>query len=102
MIRAELDEVLTPTGTKYSRRPRASALGIEAIASRGDAVVCALCRFLIEAGHNPKTPMEVYRGKTLALHVRSIGEGAKLTVSEAGPIFMKWTPAEDRGYGLEK
>jgi hypothetical protein len=84
MLRAELDEVVSP-GDKYSRRPRASALGIEAIAGKGDAVVCALCRKLLEAGHDPAEPMEVYRGATLALHVRSIGEAAKLTVQETSP-----------------
>jgi hypothetical protein len=93
-IRADLDEVLQP-GQSYSRRPRARALGIEVIAGRrSDAVVCALCRRLL--GHNPATPMEVYRGSTLALRVRSIGEGAKLTVKETGggPRFTPWQPFE--------
>jgi len=93
-IRAKLDEVMRP-GRSYSRRPRARALGVEVIATRrSDAVVCALCRRLVEAGHDPATPMEVYRGQTLALHVRSIGEAAKLTVTEAGfgPRFTLWKP----------
>jgi hypothetical protein len=47
------------------------------------APVLALCRALIGAGHDPATPLEAYRGSTLCLRVRSIGEGAKLTVSEA-------------------
>jgi hypothetical protein len=93
-IRAELDEVIRP-GQSYSRRPHARALGVEVFATRrSDAVVCALCRRLVEAGHDPATPMEVYRGQTLALHVRSIGEAAKLTVTEAesGPRFTPWKP----------
>jgi hypothetical protein len=72
-IRAELDELRQP-GQRYSRRPRVSAAGMEVVATRqGDAVVCALCRRLVEAGHDPATPLEIYRGATLALRVRSIG-----------------------------
>jgi len=95
-IRVELDEVMRPSQS-YSRRPRARALGVEVIAPRSsDAVVCALCRRLVEAGHDPATAMEVYRGQTLALHVRSIGEAAKLTVKETGgrPRFTPWEPFE--------
>jgi hypothetical protein len=90
MLRAELDEILRP-GDSYSRRPRARCAGIEAVATRrSDSVVCALCRRLIEAGHDPAEPMEVYRGATLALHVRSIGEAAGLTVREVGgPRFVR-------------
>jgi hypothetical protein len=44
--------------------------------------VRALCRSLLEAGHDPATSMEVYRGPTLTLRVRSIGEAAKLTVAK--------------------
>jgi hypothetical protein len=101
VIRADLDEVIHP-GSSYSRRPRARALGIEVVATRkSDAVVCALCRRLIEAGHDPNEPMEVYRGTTLALRVRSIGEAAKLTVEETktGPRFRVarpfWQSSED-------
>jgi hypothetical protein len=47
------------------------------------APVLALCRALIGAGHDPATALEAYRGSMLCLHVRSIDEGAKLTVSEA-------------------
>jgi hypothetical protein len=95
-IHAELDEVIRP-GQSYSRRPRARALGIEVVATRrSDAVVCALCRRLVEAGHDPATPMKVYRGQILSLHVRSIGEAAKLTVKETrfGPRFIPWRPFE--------
>jgi hypothetical protein len=93
LIRAELDEACFPAGTKYSRRPRARALGVTVVATRqSDAVVCQLCRRLVEAGHDPKLPMEVYRGKTLSLYVRSIGQAAGLTVIESGgrPRFTKF------------
>jgi hypothetical protein len=55
--------------------------------------VLALCRQLIEAGFDPSIPIEVYRGGTLALHIRSIGEAARLTVDEHnGTRFAKWKP----------
>jgi hypothetical protein len=92
-LRAELDEVRQP-GRRYSRRPRVSAAGIEVIATRqGDAVVCALCRRLVESGHDPATPLAVYRGSTLALRVRGIGEAARLTVNETkAPRLVPYRP----------
>lgn len=62
------------------------------ITARGAAPVLALCRKLIAAGHDPATPLHIYRGDTLTLTVRSIGRGAELTVVSAGngtPIFAK-------------
>jgi hypothetical protein len=44
-----------------------------------------LCRALVAGGVDRATPLHAYRGNTLALKVRSICEGAKLTV-EANPI----------------
>jgi hypothetical protein len=38
----------------------------------------ALCGKLLEAGIDPAERLEIYRGSTLALRVRSIGEGARL------------------------
>jgi hypothetical protein len=37
---------------------------------------------LTQAGHDPATPAEAWRGETLCLHIRSIGEAAKLSISE--------------------
>ncbi|MFZ0148143.1 MAG: hypothetical protein WAM72_07305 [Xanthobacteraceae bacterium] len=51
--------------------------------------VLALCRELIAAGHDPDQPLEVYRGETLALRVRSIGEAAKLNLNSKGTAFIK-------------
>jgi hypothetical protein len=98
MIEAVLDEAVFPVGTIYSRRPRICALDQEFIATRkSDAVVCALCRKLVEAGHDPSLPMVVKRGDIVALRVRSIGEAAKLTVSDATgpPKFVRWQPRPD-------
>lgn len=55
----------------------ASALGITV---RGSTPVLALCRKLVETGCPPETPLAVYRGGTLCLTVRSIGEAACLEV----------------------
>jgi hypothetical protein len=56
-----------------------SALGITA---RGNAPVLALCRALIKAGQDPDRPLLAYRGDMLCLRVRSIGEGAQLTIED--------------------
>jgi hypothetical protein len=76
---------------------QASACGV--VVSGRNAPVLALCRALIEAGHDPTNPLEAYRGSTLCLRVRSIGEGAKLTVSEATndgkPRFAPFHPFPD-------
>src|SRR5262249_52986218 len=61
------------------------------------APILALCRALIEAGHDPATPLEVSRGSTLCLRVRSIGEGAKLTIDENQSCrFALFRPFQDR------
>jgi hypothetical protein len=67
------------------------ALGITA---RGRTPVLDLCRALLKAGHDPRRPLHAYRGDELALRVRSIGEGAKLTIKEdrARPRFVAWEP----------
>jgi hypothetical protein len=67
-----------------------SALGVTA---RGSAPILALCRKLIEAGHDPATPLDAYRGDTLCLKVRSIGEGARLRVSSDGTTFQRLAEA---------
>jgi hypothetical protein len=55
-----------------------------------NAPVLAMCRQLLATGVDPDTPLRVYRQGVLALKVRSIREGARLTVKTAGngtPIF---------------
>ena len=69
------------------------------VTARGHAPVLALCRALIEAGHDPNTSIAAYRGATLCLKVRSIGEGARLTVKETTrdgkPRFVTYRPGPD-------
>jgi len=65
-----------------------TALGITA---KSDSPVLALCQKLIDAGHDPSAPLEVYRGDMLAMRVKSIGQGAQLKVDVApsGRPFFK-------------
>jgi hypothetical protein len=62
-----------------------TALGITVTAA---APVLALCRRLIEVStYAPETPLNAYRGDTLCLRVRSIGEGARLEIDGKGVGF---------------
>lgn len=81
MIRAELSE-----------SDRASALGIDV---QAPAAVLTLCRKLVAAGHDPAEPLEAYRGETLCLRVRSIGEGANLEVNRFGTGFKSVSKAAE-------
>jgi hypothetical protein len=77
---------------------RCAALGITA---HGSAPVLALCLALVAAGHDPRRPLHAYRGDVLALKVRSIGEGAQLTVEDdrhGRPRFRAWRKRSQR-YG---
>jgi hypothetical protein len=64
------------------------------LTAHGHAPVLVLCRQLIAAGIEPDQALEVWRGATLALRVRSIGAAARLTVKERpfGPVFERWVP----------
>jgi len=71
----------------------ASACGLTLTAR---APVLDLCRALLQAGHDPAKRLEVYRGSTLCLTVRSIGEGARLAVRinrRGSPRLRKMTDA---------
>ena len=59
----------------------------EGISITGASPVLALCRKLIVYGFDPAIPAHVFRGNTLALTVRSIGEGARLRVRGDGHGF---------------
>jgi hypothetical protein len=69
---------------------RCEAAGITV---RAAAPVLAMCRKLLAAGYDPDRPLHAYRGDVLALKVRSIAAGAKLTVEESrSPRFVRWKP----------
>ncbi len=67
----------------------------EGYTARSASPVLAMCRKLIGAGFDPDLPLRAYRGDVLCLSVRSIGEGAALTVAEGSqdtPRFRRWKP----------
>src|SRR5262245_50761601 len=70
---------------------RCTAVGL-GLGAWGSAPCLALCRKLIAHGVPPETPLAVYRGEVLALRIRTVGEGAQLTVVERpdGPRFERW------------
>ena len=60
-----------------------------AITARGTAPALVLCRLLVAVGHDPATPLEVWRGPTLCLRIRHIGEAAQLEPSPRGVGFVR-------------
>jgi hypothetical protein len=63
---------------------------------QNDTPVLSYCRQLIKEGVNPRTKFKVYRGDVLALSVKTIGRGAKLTVknnNQGTPVF-RWHQEE--------
>jgi hypothetical protein len=65
----------------------ASTCSALSVTIESSAPVISLCRRLIEAGHDPATAMQVFRGDVLALIVRSIGEAARLEINAYGTGF---------------
>lgn len=58
-------------------------------ACTASAPVLELSRLMIARGVDPKTPLRVYRGKTLAIRVRAIGVAAGLRVAPHGSGFSR-------------
>jgi hypothetical protein len=65
-----------------------NACSANGITATGHAPVLGLCRQLLAAGLDPDRALEVYRGSTLALRVRSIGEAAGLEINSKGTGFV--------------
>jgi hypothetical protein len=59
------------------------------IKAHSPSPVLALCRDLVEAGHDPATPLHAYRGDTLCLRIKSIGQAAQLEPSPTGIGFVR-------------
>ena len=57
--------------------------------TRGTSPVLAMCRKLIAAGIDPNLRLECYRGETLCLLVRLIGEAATLEPNSGGTCFTR-------------
>jgi hypothetical protein len=64
------------------------------IVVRSRSPVFALCRALLAAGANPNSRLECFRGSLLALTVKTIGTGAKLTIKENDWVGPKVVPYE--------
>ena len=64
------------------------------IVARSRSPVFALCRALLAAGANPNSKLECFRGSVLALTVKTIGIGAKLTIKENDWVGTKIVPYE--------
>jgi hypothetical protein len=62
------------------------------IVARSRSPVFALCRALLAA--NPNSKLECFRGSVLALTVKTIGIGAKLTIKENDWVGPKVVPYE--------
>ena len=86
----------------FARAPiRVTLIGFDrreaaGISVRGYAAVLDLCRELVAAGFDPACPLEAWRGQILCLRVRSIGQGARLTVADDRP------PTFDAGRNARK
>jgi hypothetical protein len=70
----------------------AELTGVNTIVALGATTVSktpilTLCAELVAAGIDPTMPLTVYRGSTLALTVRSIGEAANLEINGKGSGF---------------
>jgi hypothetical protein len=96
----ELDGIAGPVGTiatsiaQSTQIIRAVLIGSNdcvafGIIATGHAPVLALTRLLIEAGHDPATPLEAWRGSILALRIRAIGDAAELEISRKGAGFIR-------------
>ena len=78
--------ITPPIHAELAWADTATALGIIA---KGSSPVFKLCRLLVEAGHDPATPLEAWRAGTLCLSIRSIGEAARLRVKAHGIGFER-------------
>jgi hypothetical protein len=92
---AKLDGPDNKPNYTSQQAPSAELIGAEICRALGHSVqsptpVLALCRKLVAAGIDPATPLHVYRGATLCLIVRSIGEGAALEVHPRGRCFVSY------------
>jgi hypothetical protein len=64
------------------------------IVCRGRSPVFGLCRALLAAGSDPNSKLSCFRGDVLALTIKTIGIGAKLTIKENDWVGPKVVPYE--------
>ena len=77
---------MTPIIAELTGSDTCAAAGITVTAY---APALVLCRSLIAAGMSPDQAMECWRGSTLALRIRSIGEAAGLEIAGDGVGFRR-------------
>jgi hypothetical protein len=104
----ELDGRVVPESKRlqdFDQEPiRAKLIGsdhceVDGIVARDHAPVLGLCRALLAAGYDPRRPLHAYRGDTVALKIRSIGEGAAYRVEDnrrGTPTFRRWRNPSER------
>jgi hypothetical protein len=77
---------------------------VDGLVVKHPAPVLAMCRALIDAGYDPRRPLEAYRGQTLCLRVSSIGYGAQYTVEESrsggAPVLRRYKAFPGRAVAL--
>jgi hypothetical protein len=91
-VTAETGQDIDPFSTICAELIGSDTCAALGLIAKSGAPVLALCRKLIEAGHDPSMPLEAYRGETLCLRVRSIREAATLRMDtdRAGrPVFKR-------------
>jgi hypothetical protein len=81
--------LLSPDLTIHAELIGSDVCTAAGITVRSATPVLALCRRLIATGHDSATALHVYRGNTLALRVRSIGEAADLEIDGKGCGFKR-------------
>jgi hypothetical protein len=92
----QIDCLGTPKERSKQAAVRADLIGsdrcaAEGLTACGSAPVLALCRRLLAASVDPGRPLCAYRDNVLSIAIRSIREGAALTVDEHnGTRFAKW------------
>ncbi|MGB9043802.1 MAG: hypothetical protein WCC81_15170 [Pseudolabrys sp.] len=62
---------------------------VAGVTVRGPTPILTMCARLVRFGINPATPLDAYRGDTLCLSVRSIGEAAALALNGKCTGFVK-------------
>ena len=80
-----IDAMTNAIRAELSSDTYATALGLNI---QSPSPVLTLCRQLIESGtYGSSIPLDAYRGTTLCLRVRSIGEAAELEANSEGTGF---------------
>jgi hypothetical protein len=94
-VRASIARSERPAQTRRARDPiRAQLIGTnsataEKMVVTSAAPILGLCRALVTSGHDPASPLDAYRGDTLCVRIRSIGQAAQLEPSPSGVGFVR-------------